>query len=110
MAYVRLLQDHDGDKAGTVVYRPATVARQLVARGKAVDGTAVRYKPDRERAVSSNYETRGLPDDFPEKDRLEDAGYDSIAKIKTASDQDILDIKYIGASKLDDIREAAGDI
>lgn len=95
------------------MYRPATVARSLVNQGKAVDGEDIyNYGPHKEEATAKNYETRGkhlLPEDFPDKERLEDNGYKTINAVKQASDDELLDIKYIGKKSLEDIREAIRD-
>ena len=103
MAYVKLLEDYKGNKAGQVVYLPATVARDLINDGKAKGGD-LNFSPSYEKSVASDRETRALPDGFPERERLIAAGYDSLAKIKAASDDELLDIKYIGPKSLEAIR------
>lgn len=113
MAYIRLLEDHNDDEAGDLVYRPATVARSLVHNGIAVDGDDIyNYGPHKEEAIAKEYEKRGkhlteLPDGFPDKERLEDNGFTTVEAINEASDAELTDIKYIGPESVKDIREAA---
>lgn len=116
MAYVRLIEDYEDNQAGELVSLPATVARKLVYDGKAVDGDEIYdYGPHREQATAQDYEKRGnhitpLPDDFPEKERLSDSGYNTVEKVQQASDEELLDIKYIGNKTLQEIRETVRDI
>lgn len=113
MAYIRLLEDHNDDEAGDLVYRPATVARSLVQDGKAVDGDDIyNYGPHKEEATARDYEKHGkhltsLPDGFPDKERLEDNGFTTVEAINEATDEALMDIKYIGPESVKDIREAA---
>lgn len=56
MANVRLTEDFGGHKAGEVVNLPASVARSLIHKKKALDGDAVlrSWKPSKEKAKKSD--------------------------------------------------------
>ena len=51
MANIRLIEDFGKHKAGEVVNLPATVARNLIHKNKALDGKAVSkdWKPEKEK-------------------------------------------------------------
>lgn len=46
----------------------------------------------------------GLPDEFPLKEKLVEAGYDSQSKVHEATDEDLLAINGVGESRLLEIR------
>lgn len=60
------------------------------------------------RAVRRHADRRGapLPDDFPARDLLVDAGYEYVEAIEGMSDEDLLDVHGIGPATLEDIRTA----
>lgn len=74
--------------------------------GKLVEGAeegSLDHCPSVEWVEESN---GGLPEDFPAKELLEEAGYDSIEKISEATAKDLTEIKGIGKATAEDIFEA----
>lgn len=52
--------------------------------------------------------TPPLPDDFPVRDLLADAGLETLERVRAASDDDLLALDGVGPKRLREIREAAG--
>lgn len=47
-----------------------------------------------------------LPDGFPARAALIKAGFDTVDKVKAASDQELIDVKGVGESTVEHIRDA----
>jgi hypothetical protein len=66
-------------------------------------GDADDSSPD---ADDSNSDGGDLPEDFPAREKLVAAGYDTAAAVEEASDEDLLAIDHLGDQTLGKIRDA----
>ena len=84
-----------------------------ISQAYTFDGTT--YRREMPREVAEKYEVggvssddaSGLPEDFPGRSALE--GYDSVAEVEDASDEELLSVDGIGESTLEDIRAYEGE-
>jgi len=63
-------------------------------------------QPSKSFAGSKSDDSSDLPQDFPSRDALIAGGYDSLAKVKAASDDELHAVKGIGNASLEKIRAA----
>lgn len=77
----------------------------LEAPGVTLEVTPDPFNPS---SVWSDDETETLPDDFPARDLLMEAGFRSVPAIANAGDLQLRTIKGIGPATLAEIREAIG--
>ena len=95
MAHVRLTADYGDHKAGEVVNLPASVARNLVYKKKAVDGEAVEkpYKPKKKAENKKDSKESPTSDNTVDeiKAYLDAEGIEYDSKAKKAELLDLID-------------------
>ena len=62
-----------------------------------------------EAETSPGPEGNSLPTDFPAREQLTSAGFDTVGAVAAAADEDLLEVDGIGPARLKDIRDATAN-
>jgi hypothetical protein len=83
-------------EAGTVISAPSSV-KPAETEGGAVEASS--------NGEATNVATP-LPETFPHRELLEGAGFSTVEKVRAATDEELISIDGVGASRLKEIRKA----
>lgn len=95
----------------TAEVRPG-YAEELVDRGYAdiIDGDEEAPETAETDQPASGAEDIVIPEGFPHRDKLAEAGFVTVGNLRAASDEEIEDVHGIGPASREDIREALADL
>src|SRR5690606_25545082 len=82
-------------------------AASLITQGRAASVSAAEVKEAEKEAPKTSAATGELPEDFPERERLVEAGFDTLESLREeGAEEEILEIDGIGKGTLKKIQKA----
>lgn len=109
---------NDGELPGGILRRGETAdvrpgyAEELVDRGYAeiIENGEQAGEDDEAARPDSEAEDTVIPEGFPHRDKLSEAGFITVGNLRAASDEEIEDVHGIGPASREEIRDALAEL